>query len=299
MSTFQTIQVGPGGTQLAYADSGVPSSTSYTTVFIIHGTIFHTIVDLATGASLRIVVVNGRDYPGSTPLSVDPNQITGASKDEKAGYLRDRGMEILRFVDLFIQANDVPEVSEDGKSGGVAVLGWALGAGVTLASLSHASELDKDVSERLSRYIRAHILLDPPTHVIGQPTPPEFWIPLGDEFIQEPDRLPANHAHVDPASTASDGLLYSKALAAQLEANYRKACFDSEVRSIFPHSKVIEVARDMAPAVGVIAFWKIQDDDAVHGGGHVAFDVIRGANHFAQWDCPDKVIDSIRRAVGA
>ncbi|TFK25434.1 hypothetical protein FA15DRAFT_617744 [Coprinopsis marcescibilis] len=346
MSTFQTIQV-DDGTQLAYTDSGAAATAGYTTVFIIHGTIFYssslqTIVNLGTDAGLRLVAINRRDYPGSTPLSIDPSQITGASDDEKAGYLRDRGLEILRFVDLFIQANNLPQVSEDRKSGGVAILGWALGAGVTFAALAHAS-LDKEVSERLSRYVRAHILLDPPAQVLGQPTPPEYWLPLRDQSIQEPDRMPvsiqwvagyfdhgditkrdksklswstpstkflpttfsaqhafSDHAHMGPAPLAgSDGLLMAKPLAAQLEANYRKACFDSEVRSIFPHLKVIEVARDMGPAVGVIAFWKIQDDDAAHGGGHVAFDVMKGANHFVQWDHPDKVIDSIRRAVGA
>lgn len=120
--------------------------------------IFQKVIDLAPKANLRIVAINRRDYPGSTPLSPKHLASISGSDEAKAAYLCDRGLEYLYFVDRFIQLKALPAISEDGKSGGVALLGWSLGASFTTAALASTSRLDIESKERLRKHLKTIIL---------------------------------------------------------------------------------------------------------------------------------------------
>ncbi|EAU83888.2 hypothetical protein CC1G_11982 [Coprinopsis cinerea okayama7 len=196
MPDLETLVVDSAGTQFAYLDSGAPEDSSdYVTIFAIHGIIFSApifqkVLDLAPKSGLRIVAINRRDYPGSSPLSTEQLNCATGSDEEKAGYLRDRGLEYLYFLDRFIQLKGLPLISEDGKQGGVALLGWSLGTSFSTAAIASAPSLEDEVKDRLAKYVRASILQDPPSVALGLPIPPGSWGPSLDASIPPKDIIP-------------------------------------------------------------------------------------------------------------
>ncbi|TFK22663.1 hypothetical protein FA15DRAFT_671277 [Coprinopsis marcescibilis] len=197
MFDLNSIVVDNNGTQLAYIDSGPPlNSTNYVTIFAIHGVIFTALIfkrvmEIAAAANLRIVSVNRRDYTGSTALSPsDLGFIVNGTNSQKAQFLQDRGLELLRFMDIFIETNNLPPVSSDGKAGGSALLGWSLGNSFTIPAIAHASELGAESKSRLSRHLRSLIVQDPPSAALGLPVPGILWLPPNDESMPLEDRVP-------------------------------------------------------------------------------------------------------------
>ena len=225
---MQAIVVDQEGTKLSYIDSGVPSSDarqSYTTIFAIHGTafasrefnagmyasltvtfsclaVFNKVAALAGQYGIRFVAINRRDYPESTPFSPSDIQVLSTgTDDEKAGFLRARGVEIATFIDRFAERNETTEVSADGKTGGFAILGWSLGCALVHAAVAHVDGLPSALKRRFSNNLRAlifegksssqHIqaarsLKSPsglPIVSIGTPIPPKAWSPHMDTTI--------------------------------------------------------------------------------------------------------------------
>ncbi|TFK25402.1 hypothetical protein FA15DRAFT_687009 [Coprinopsis marcescibilis] len=319
--TFQTLVVNNAGARLAYLDSGPPLShrINYKTLFAVHGIvfsapIFQRVMDLATQSGLRIVAINRSDYPGSSPLSAEDIGLISRSDAERVSYFRKGGLELVHFIDMFIRVNKLPEISEDGETGGVALLGWSLGNSFTLSGITHASELADDAKDRLSKHLRSVApVINPPSIGLGMPLPARNWLPYMEDSIPFKDRIPLTtqwltnyidhsdiskrddiynmHSHIPyiafpDALAGSDGLLM-KNLSSQLSANYHKACYRKEIRSLFPHMKVWEVTGDMTGSFAVVCYWQIQDDDDAHGG----------ENFNVQWDKPERTIEAYLLAV--
>ncbi|KAG7095832.1 hypothetical protein E1B28_006527 [Marasmius oreades] len=186
---------------LSYTDSGPPKidhSTPYTTIFAVHGSMFNGAVfkklfPLCSRANIRFVSINRRGYPGSTDFTDKELEVFSPTTDaetesekqkQRVDYLKARGRELLTFVDTFIQKHDLPPISKvEGemgtkkKCGGIAILGWSLGHTVTFATLADLEDAPKEVQARLAAYLRAHILLEPPTIMIGRKPFPGTWVP--------------------------------------------------------------------------------------------------------------------------
>ncbi|KAI0922398.1 hypothetical protein AcV7_005942 [Taiwanofungus camphoratus] len=198
--TSGNITVGNNGTQLAYIDTGAPGglySLSYTTIFAVHGEayyspVFANVMSLAPVFGLRFVALNRRDYPQSTPYSsAELTVLSNGTDAEKTTFLQDRGIEIATFIDTFIQQENLPAVSSDGKSGGVAVLGWSLGNSFTIATIANVDTLPAAVQQRLGSYIRALIMQEPPEVALGTYFPPQSWSPQLETSIPTADQNPA------------------------------------------------------------------------------------------------------------
>jgi hypothetical protein len=225
---FKTIKVDALGTKLSYLDSGSPVGTAYETIFIVHGIIFtngmqrvrllsytyiltsgvatfQKVLKLAPTSGLRIVAINRRDYPHSSPFSpAELDTMATGSDTDKVIFLSNRGLEIMTFIDEFIQQYELPPISGDGKTGGVALAGWSLGNLVTCAAISSAERLSPDCKFRLAKYLRALVLQgtwykdgcssssiflsDPPTVALGLPARPT-WFPLYDPQIPARERV--------------------------------------------------------------------------------------------------------------
>ncbi|KAI0635407.1 Alpha/Beta hydrolase protein [Trametes polyzona] len=176
---------------------GVPelsaTENDYITVFALHGTaftsaVYEKVISLAGDHGIRFVAINRRDYPGSTPLATeDTSTLTSGSDEQKAAFLRDRGIETATFIDRFVQQFGVPPISRDGKSGGFALLGWSLGNVAALSAVTNIDALPDDARQRWAAGMRALILHEPPTVAIGTPLPPKVWSPQIDQSI------PAEH----------------------------------------------------------------------------------------------------------
>lgn len=108
---------------------------------------------------MRFVAVNRRDYPGSTPLSADEiGVLNSGTDDQKADFLKARGVEFATFVDLFAEKNSLPPISADGSTGGFAILGWSLGCSFALASVAAIDALPAPAQARWKDGMRSLIL---------------------------------------------------------------------------------------------------------------------------------------------
>ncbi|KAI0317447.1 kinase-like domain-containing protein [Amylostereum chailletii] len=184
--------------KLTYTDSGAPQGLSdalpYTTVFAVHGMgynagVWKRISELSATVNLRIVAINRRPYGGSTPFSPEELSLLAGSDDEKLKFITNRGVEIATFIDQFIQRFNIPPIPADGKGGGAAILPWSAGHGSVISALSNLNNLHEDTRARFASHIRALIMYEPPSIVLGTPIPAATWSPRTDPSI--PDNMKA------------------------------------------------------------------------------------------------------------
>ena len=108
---------------------------------------------------MRFVAVNRRDYPPSTHLSTqERDALSSGTDNQKAAFLKARGVEFATFVHLFAEQNRLPPVSPDGLTGGFAVLGWSLGCSFALATVAAIDALPAPVQARWRDGMRSLIL---------------------------------------------------------------------------------------------------------------------------------------------
>jgi len=326
--TLQTLPVDANGTVLAFTDSGKPGSDNYITIFAVHGMgynnlIFKRVAALVASKHIRLVAINRRQYEGSTPYTEPEGMIpiTG-SDDDKAGFIVSRGIELANFIDAFIQKNDLPPISNDGKTGGVAILGWSAGNLLTCAAIANIGSLSAASKDRFKLYLRAHIMQEPPSIAIGLPLPPLNWSPHMDTTIPADKHaamftswITSYFDHGDLSTRDVSVLSYHVpsplrrptiydmtadeiAVTAdqrpvelpgmfmsmpQANAAYRKACYSADVKSLVPSLKTTFITGDRTASYSLAALWSIQDDNKAEGG-NLKFVVIPGANHFWHWD---------------
>ncbi|KDQ57501.1 hypothetical protein JAAARDRAFT_47456 [Jaapia argillacea MUCL 33604] len=190
------------GTQFFYEDSGIPAGSSvYTTVVILHGTSYHLgtfrrLIPYAAQHNLRLVLVNRRDYPGSSPTSPDElGKLASPDKDVQAEGMKDMGLEIAAFLEWYIKNQDVPRLSRsrvegEHDSGGVSLLAWSSGNATSLPMLAHVDKLSEESKTFLAGYLRTFVIYDAPLYVLGIPDPPNLYHPLKDQSRPMEDRIP-------------------------------------------------------------------------------------------------------------
>ncbi|KAF5310357.1 hypothetical protein D9611_012024 [Ephemerocybe angulata] len=83
-----------------------------------------------------------------------------------------------------------------------------------------------------------------------------------------------------PPVGGSDILTFG--LAPQLHEAYRKACFSSETKALFPEMKITAIAHEETVAFCIAALWEMQADSERYGGESIQFDVIPHTNHFTR-----------------
>ena len=82
------------------------------------------------------------------------------------------------------------------------------------------------------------------------------------------------------ASAGASDNAYMFLNAPHLNAAYKRACFDKDIRARFPHMKIWTSAGDTTASFAWNTLWALQDDEKAHGGGFIHFKVIERCNHF-------------------
>ena len=178
--TTSTLNVG-NGTELGYIDSGAPGTSTYTTIFAIHGmgyysrkytpatspqtcmltprtAVFEKVLEKATSHNTRFVAITRRDYNGSTAYSTsDLSDLQNGPETAQTSFFQARGLELATFIETFISKNDIPAPSSDGKTGGIGVLGWSLGNTFTVSLLANIESYPNSTQTTLAKYLRAAI----------------------------------------------------------------------------------------------------------------------------------------------
>ncbi|EIW51541.1 alpha/beta-hydrolase [Trametes versicolor FP-101664 SS1] len=178
-----TAPVDDNGTVLYFEDSGAPpGSTDYVTLVLVHGTCFHSavyrpMIPFFAEHDLRLVLLNLRDYPGSTLLSPeDVNDLRGPSEEAQARAIKNRGLEIAAFLRWFIEFQCIPPIEGAAGTGGVSLLAWSGGTCPTAAMFAHADKLPVETRKLLDTHLRSYIMYDPSGTIIGQPRPPGLTV---------------------------------------------------------------------------------------------------------------------------
>lgn len=121
--------------------------------------VFKKVQACAGSKGVRIIALNRRNYSGSTPFAPEEfNVLVNGSDEEKHGWLKERGHEIARFIVALIKEKNLPKISADGKTGGIVLLGWSVGAGEANAVIAHADTLPAEIRSTLGAYVRGLIL---------------------------------------------------------------------------------------------------------------------------------------------
>ncbi|OCH91802.1 hypothetical protein OBBRIDRAFT_833925 [Obba rivulosa] len=196
------------GTELHCEDSGPPAGlTDYVTLVICHGTVFHSgafkpMFAHAPEHNMRIILVNLRDYPGSTPYSPAEKDIMfGQDYENKADFLQARGFEIAALLEWLIKKEDLPPIRSGSTAegvkpfGGVALLGWSSGSATVLSLVANADKLSSETHVLLDGYLRTCFLWDPPSYACGSP------LPAIDEYysiVRDPTLTPNEIAEAIP-----------------------------------------------------------------------------------------------------
>ncbi|KAF9072192.1 Alpha/Beta hydrolase protein [Rhodocollybia butyracea] len=156
------------GVVFSFTDSGAPpNSTDYTTVLLLHGAgfngyIFNKLHSYAHSFNLRTIALNRRDYAGSTPLT--SAELVAMSSGQKS-FLDDLRAELVEFLKEFIEKERIPPIALDKNSGGLAIVGWSLGAQIVLSLISDAEDAF------VEQYLKSIILFDPPYTTFGYTLP--------------------------------------------------------------------------------------------------------------------------------
>ncbi|KAL0563546.1 hypothetical protein V5O48_018520 [Marasmius crinis-equi] len=189
--------------RLFFTDSGAPpDSTDYTTIVAVHGfgfsgVCFEKLQSQAHAYNLRVVALNRRDYAGSTPFSDDELDALKGGDDTRArGSIERLGLHIALFLRKFVEEEGVPSVTNAGngrKRGGLAVMGWSMGALTAIAPFANPNALGEETYGVLKGYIRDLILYDPPFIVLGLPIPTS----INPEKLHFP-HAPPNVKHREP-----------------------------------------------------------------------------------------------------
>ncbi|EIW56755.1 uncharacterized protein TRAVEDRAFT_170736 [Trametes versicolor FP-101664 SS1] len=188
-------------------DSGVPGDcTNYTTVVIVHGYawhggIFSKLVPLAESHSVRIILLNRRDYTGSLPYTeaeralltvLSPEIMSNAAeaataKKNAATFMQDRARELYDFLVQLVKNSNLPLLDRGTNKGGIVLAGWSFGTLWMTALLAYVALFPVD-DVRLSDYMRSVTFLDPPYLAFGYPPPDNQYNPLFDADIPLNDR---------------------------------------------------------------------------------------------------------------
>ncbi|KIJ29932.1 hypothetical protein M422DRAFT_268604 [Sphaerobolus stellatus SS14] len=168
-----------------YLDSGKPDNEVYITLIIAHGHTFATnsfkhLLPAARTNSIRIIALNRRDYLPTSVLS--PGELVQVATTRTA-FLSDRGAELALFTYQLIGELSLPATAADGKSGGIAWMGWPLGNYLPIAGLIAGVDLPENVVTCLQKYLRRVIIYEAPNLALGIKEPEKAYIPLFDDSI--------------------------------------------------------------------------------------------------------------------
>ncbi|KAJ7916277.1 hypothetical protein B0H13DRAFT_2323552 [Mycena leptocephala] len=313
------------GVVFSYTDSGaVTSGGDYTTLVIIHGHTFHSgtfqrLNPLVEPNSLRIISVNRREYPGSSPYS--PEELAAfmeGTDSVRASLLEQQGRDLAMFLDGLIKELCIPQ------TGGVALIGWSMGTLFLLALISLLRRCPPPAK------LGFRVLFIPWFFsALGVPNPSNWIMPHTDPDIAPEARGPAfakwissYFIHGDLSTRDLDQLTYNSTdpfklstveslkpeelfaiadfapadkydsivglppFAGLVFKQTNKALFDSTVRAAWSGTKFWNLYGTAEPRDIIHAAWFLEDQSRAANCPELAINTkaIEGINHFVRPD---------------
>jgi len=200
-----------GSLCFSYEDSGRLRG-SYTTIVMVHGTGFHSgifgpMIPFAAANRTRLILVNRRDYPDTTPFSdTELASLGSADLETRAKALAQQGIDIGLFLAWLVREENIPPVSvdRDGKQqGGIALVAWSLAHTPLAGFLAHVDALPADAIRALEPCLRSYCIFDAPHGSFGLPTLSKYH-PLVEPTYPLEERVPRFYSWVSTYYTHSD-----------------------------------------------------------------------------------------------
>ena len=111
--------------------------------------------------NFRLVALNLRDYPGSTPFSAEElADLCSSDVEKQRASFCAQGLEVATFLKNFIVFEQIPPCLEvDGRrEGGVVLFAWSIATIHILAMLGNEAVFPDDVKTVLNRSLRTCVL---------------------------------------------------------------------------------------------------------------------------------------------
>jgi hypothetical protein len=112
---------------------------------------FQKVLPFAPKDNIRIISVNRRDYTGSTKYTDDDIKDLN---EGKASFMARLGAEVAHLLIWLAEAQKVPKISADGKTGGISIMGWSTGDATPMAILGYPEFIGKEAYTKLEPYFR-------------------------------------------------------------------------------------------------------------------------------------------------
>jgi hypothetical protein len=163
-------------------------------------------VQLAPTHSVRLIAVQRRDYPGSTPLQ--DAELAPLASGDPASVLRfflARSIELAAFVQHVVNLG-IPPLKNDGRNcvGGIALTGWSLGNLYGLSLLDHVEELPKPLAEVIKTHVKTYVAYGTPGLVRYLEHPPILAADPPDGAVGVPPISRSNPLAGLPAAFTAD-----------------------------------------------------------------------------------------------
>lgn len=113
----------------------------------------------ASQYNLRLILVNRRDYPGSSPYSDDDLRNVGDTEDDKGyeAFFKARAFEFARFIEWIVEHEGIPKADWTGNTGGVFLSAWSAGNGYAVSILSYVDLLPETTRSIVQPFLRGFI----------------------------------------------------------------------------------------------------------------------------------------------
>ncbi|KAL1718168.1 hypothetical protein EV715DRAFT_291442 [Schizophyllum commune] len=326
MSVERTISTSHGSS-FNILDTGAPDSdsTGYLTLVFLHGYgipsigITERIASLAPAEGVRLIAVNRRGYPGSSPYNAaELDNLEHGTLEERAAIYRDEGHHYAHLLDALVQDRTI-------GAGGAALVAWSIANAHLSATIAAVHELPDAVRERLRKHVKAFIYFEAVPKPMGLSNPSDGYIPADPEasghwfasyFVHDlalRDVSKLEKQHPDPTRPAtdaaegfyekcadivgagrSDELLFKPDMLPHLRAARDKAMFDGEVRRAWGSPKAAYVWGGSSVWTSVWMAWALEDEykarEQQKGTPELVFEVIEEGNHYAVFDQPNETL---------
>ncbi|KAH8078735.1 hypothetical protein BXZ70DRAFT_961456 [Cristinia sonorae] len=175
---------------LAVHDTGTPNGGGeyYPTLIMLHGYAWHSgifsrMIPFAAKHGVRLVLVNRRGYPHTSPFNEEEISLlnagtlaTAEGADSLRKYLVGRGKDLYDFIEEFIATEKISQ------KGGIILAAWSFGVVFTTSLLANAPSFPQgDIN--VASYTRCVLNYDPPYHALGYPYLEGGYNPLVDQTI--------------------------------------------------------------------------------------------------------------------
>nr|GAT56755.1 predicted protein [Mycena chlorophos] len=316
-----------------YLDSGTTGlKSTHTTLFALHGGSFFSgtfkrLLVAAPNHGFRIIAINRRGYPSSTPYSsAEAERILTGGEEARAAYLAETGRDLALLLDGLITELSIPS--------DIMLLGWSHGNVSLLALVDtiRGPSLPGATKDRLRQRVKDVVLfqanidglgIEYPPGLISPPLdpsiPPEdlgkVWAAWGsshflhgDLSTHSLDQLTSSHTNPNKRPTIDSGELKLdehfvgvEEIAVDISILQPKwmAALDAVVQRVLfrePSGERYWVIYGTAEMwTPIYTAWELERRLAeAKNSADVHFKGMEGANHMVVWEDPDAVLRELR-----